>query len=183
MMNIRKEVTLEELLTAESSFRQAVLSAVLYNDAFWRIESAYLMLSIGMLNVTYSNLRSCLESVIKAHIIENIDSEAIKFLKKGKIEPAKISNFIPKEYNDHILRMKEAFSDWGVHSNLRAVQLGVLFGPNTFEKMVSNIASDRPQELNDSFRDAAKSCIKAMNDVFLMFIWIMLKGTTYRSKK
>ena len=39
------------------------------------------MLCIGMLNISYSNLRSCIDDIGGAHIIENLDSEAIKFLK------------------------------------------------------------------------------------------------------
>lgn len=180
MMKIQKEMTLEELLSLDSDLRQAIVAAILYNDALWRIEAAYLMLCIGMLNVTYSNLRSCLESIVNAHIVENLDSEAIKFLKTGKIEPTKISSFIPEEYDKAILQMKRALSDWGVHSNLRSVQLSVLFGPNTFDKMVSKTTMQRNQTLNEAFTDAAKSCIKAIGDVFVMFMWLMGKGTKYQ---
>ena len=179
MMKIHQEMTLEDLLSVDSSTRQEILAAILYNDAFWRMESAYLMLALGMLNVVYSNLRSCLESVIKAHVVENLDSEAIKFVKTGTINPAKISNFIPKNYADAILKMKEAFSDWGVHSNLTAVHLSALFGPNAFEMMVSKTNTQLAQVLNESFAEAAKTCFEAMGQVFLIFMWIISKGTTY----
>ena len=180
MMRIQKEITLEDLLSLDPDSRQAILAAILYNDALWRFESAYLMLTIGMLNVTYSNLRSCLESIVKAHIVENLDSEAIKFLKTGKINPTKISGFIPEEYDNAILKMREAFSDWGIHSHLRAVQLSSLFGPNSFDKMVSATTIKRPQILSDAFTDAATTCIKAMGKVFIMFMWFISKGTEYR---
>ena len=179
MMKIQKEMTLEELLSVDSSTRQEILAAVLYNDALWRIEAAYLMLTLGMMNVVYSNLRSCLESVIKAHIVENLDSEAIKFLKTGIINPAKISGFIPKQYDDAIFKWRKAFSDWGTHSNLSAVHLSVLFGPNTFEMMVSKTNAQRVQVLNESFTAAAITCIKAMGQVFLFFMWVISKGTKY----
>jgi len=179
MMKIPKGMTWENLPSLDSDSRQAILAAILYNDAFWRLESAYLMLTIGMLTVTYSNLRSCLESVVKAHIVENLDSEAIKFLKTGQINPTKISGFIPEEYDNAILKMREAFSDWGTHSHLKAVQLSALFGPSSFDKMVANTTINRPQILSDAFADAARTCIKAMGDVFVMFMWIMSKGTKY----
>ena len=77
----QKELTLNELLALPPNQRQAIVSTILYNDALWRIEAAYLMLCIGMLNVVYSNLRTCLENVVKAHIVENLDSEAQRLLK------------------------------------------------------------------------------------------------------
>lgn len=180
MMKIPKGMSWENLLSIDSDSRQAILATILYNDAFWRLESAYLVLTIGMLTVTYSNLRSCLESVVKAHIVENLDSEAIKFLKTGKINPTKIAGFIPEEYDNAILKMREAFSDWGTHSHLKAVQLSALFGPSSFDKMVANTNTKRPQMLDDAFTGAARTCIKAMGDVFVMFMWIMSKGTKYR---
>lgn len=182
LMNARpnKKLTIEELLSLGPSQRQGILSAVLYNDALWRLEAAYLMLCIGMLNVAYANLRSCLEIVVDAHIIENLDSEAIKFLQKGEIEPTKISSFIPEEYDKHIVQMKKALGNWGVHSSLRSVQLGILFGPNTFDRMVAQTSTEPLQNVNEEFTDAAKTCIQACSDVFLMFIFLVSKGTNYR---
>ena len=179
MMKIRKQMTSEEVLSADSDTRQSVVSAILYNDAMWRMESAYLMLTLGMLNVVYSNLRSCLESFVKAHIVEYLDTEAIKFLKTGNINPSKISAFVPKEYNDAISSMRETFSDWGTHSHLHAIQLSALFGPNTFDMIVSKINTQRPQALDESFILAAKTCLDSMSKVFIMFMWIMSKGTKY----
>ena len=180
MMRIQKAITLEDLRSVDSTSRQQILAAILYNDAFWRIQAAYLMFTLGMLNVVYSNLRSCLESVVKAHVVENLDSEAIEFLETGEINPAKISDFIPEEYNDAILKMKGVFSDRGIHSHLDAVQLGALFGPSTFDMLVSRTAAQRPQVLDESFTLAAKVCFDAMGQVFLIFMWIMSKGTTYQ---
>lgn len=179
MMKIQKATTFEELLAVEPDARQTIIAAILYNDAFWRIESAYLMLTLGMLNVVYSNLRSCLESVVKAHVVENLDDEAINFIKTGNIDQSKISQFIPEDYDNHILAMKKAFSNWGTHSHLTAIQLSGLFGPNIFDIMVSKTTIQHPQKLDDSFVDAAKKCYTAMGDVFLMFMWIMSKGTSY----
>lgn len=180
MMKIQKEVTLEDLLSVDSSTRQEILAAILYNDAFWRMEAAYLMLTLGMLNVVYSNLRSCLESVVKAHVVENLDSEAIKFVKTGMINPAKISDFIPKDWDRNISNMKQTFGAWGTHSSLSAVQLSVLFGPNAWDMTVSKTNAPVAQVLNESFTVAAKTCIEAAGKVFLVFIWIISKGTTYR---
>ncbi len=160
MMKIQKKMTLKDLLSVDSNTRQGVLAAILYNDALWRIKATYLMLTLGMLNIAYSNLRSCLESIVNAHIIENLDSEAIKFVKTGKINPTKISDFIPEVYDRNILNMKETFGSWGTHSNLSAVHLSALFGPNTFEMMVSKTNAQHDQVLAESFTVAAKDCIK-----------------------
>ena len=74
--------------------RQSIVAAIVYNDALWRLEAAYLMLCIGTLNVVYSNLRTCLESVVSAHIEENIDAESIKFLQGKKIDPTKLKTLL-----------------------------------------------------------------------------------------
>jgi len=176
----QKELTLDEFLSLESGQRQGILSAVLYNDALWRLEAAYLMLCIGMLNVAYSNLRSCLEILVDAHIIENLDSEAIKFLKGEEIEPTKISSFILEEYNTNIAQMKKTLGNWGVHSSLSSVQLGIFCGPNTFDKLVAQTNTKRIQTVHQSFADAAKTCIQAINDVWLIFFYLISKGTKYR---
>ncbi len=180
MMKIQKEMTLEDLLSVDPNTRQEVLAAILYNDALWRIKATYLMLTLGMLNIAYSNLRSCLESIVNAHIVENLDSEAIKFVETGKINPTKISDFIPENYDRSILNMKRAFGNWGTHSNLSAVHLSALFGPNTFDMMVSKTSAQHDQVLNESFTLAAKTCIEAVGKVFLIFMWIISKGTKYR---
>ena len=176
-----KVLTIKELLSLNSSERRQILSTLLYNDAYWRLEAAYLTFCVGMLNVTYSNLRSCLETVVAAHIIENLDSEARKFLTKGNVDPTKIARFIPKQYNEQIIKMKKTLGEWGVHSHLSSVQLGSLFGPNVFEKMVSHTSVKREQTLNPEFVNAANTCIQVIGDVFLMFMFLMSKGTKYKA--
>jgi len=96
---LSKPLTIDELLSFEPNRRQGILSAVLYNDALWRLEAARIMLSVGMLNVCYSNLRSCLDDFVSAHIIENLDEQAVNFLKTGEINPTKLEAFVPPEYN------------------------------------------------------------------------------------
>lgn len=112
-----KGLTIEDLLNLEPSKRQMIVTATMYNDALWRLEAAYLMLCIGMLNVAYSNLRSCLETVIAAHIVENIESQSIKFLSGERINPADIAPFIPEKYNENIKAIKEKLGEWGIHND------------------------------------------------------------------
>lgn len=182
LMNARpqRELTLEELLSLKPSQRQGILTAVLYHDALWRLEAAHLMLCIGMINVAYSNLRSCLETIVDAHIVENLDTEAIRFLKGEDIEPTKIAEFIPEEYDEAIKVMKKTFGNWGIHCSLTGAQLGIFFGPNAFEKMVSGTKIKKDQSLHAEFKDAATTCLKAIGDVFLVFMYVIHKGTKYR---
>ena len=42
-----KPLTVDELLSFEPGRIQNILSAVLYNDALWRFQAAYIMLCIG----------------------------------------------------------------------------------------------------------------------------------------
>ena len=90
----QKDLTTDEILEMEPVKRQSIVAAIVYNDALWRLEAAYLMLCIGTLNVVYSNLRTCLESVVSAHIEENIDAESIKFLQGKKIDPTKLKTLL-----------------------------------------------------------------------------------------
>jgi hypothetical protein len=174
-------LTIEKLMSVSSSERQQILSALLYNDAYWRLEAAYLTFCVGMLNITYSNLRSCLETVVAAHIIENLDSEAQNFLTKGEIDPTKIARFIPSNYNELIIELKKKLSDWGVHARLSSIQLSGLFGPNTFDKMASRTSIKREQTLNPEFAKAADVCLQIIGNVFILFMFLMYKGTKYRA--
>lgn len=175
-----KDMTIGELLDLEPKQRQMVVTAVMYNDALWRLEAAFLMLRIGILNVAYSNLRSCLEILITAHIIENIDSEAVNFLNGERINQAKIAPFITKEYNNDIKQIKNKLGEWGIHSGIESIRLGILFSPNTFDKMISETQVSKPQGIHEEFVDYAKTCIQAINTVFLIFVFLIHKGTTYR---
>jgi len=177
---LEKALTLEELLSFEPSRRQGIVSAVLYNDAFWRLEAARIMLTVGMFNVCYSNLRSCLETIVTAHIIENLDAEAIKFIKQKAIVPAKIATFIPDKYNEAIIGMKKTLGNWGVHCSINGTQIGLAFGPSTSDKMLSKTSTQRKEALNEDFANVAITCINVMNDVFLLFMFLIHKGTTYR---
>ena len=176
----KESLTIEELLSIEAKDMQQILSTLLYCDAYWRLEAAYLMFRIGLLNVTYSNLRSCVENVVAAHIIENLDDEAKSFLTRGEVNPTKIASFIPEEYNKQIIEIKRTLSNWGVHSHLNSIQLGSLFSPNVFEKMVSKTSAKRKQALNPDFVEAAKTCMQAFGSVFLIFMFLMNKGTSYK---
>jgi len=175
-----KPLTVEELLSFEPSRRQNMLSAVLYNDALWRFQAAYIMLCIGMLNVSYSNLRSCIDDIVGAHIIENLDSEAVKFLKTGKIDPTKIESYIPEKYNSYIKGIKETLGKWGVHCSLDSAQLGLAYGPSTFFKMIAGTKVKREEPLSEDFKGAADVCLKVIGDIFLIFMFVINKGTKYR---
>ena len=71
---------------------------------------------------------------------------------------------------------------WGVHCSLDSAQLGLAFGPSTFDKMVSNTTIPKKELLHEDFKKAAEVCIRSMRDVFIMFMFLISKGTRYRSK-
>ena len=172
--------TIGELLDLEPSKRQMIVTATMYNDALWRLETAYLMLRIGLLNVAYSNLRSCLETIIAAHIVENIESISINFLNNERINQADIAPFIPKKYNDDIKQLKYKLGEWGVHSNVESIMIGIFCNPNTYEKMISENKGSKPQTIQQEFSNYAKMCVRAFNTVSLIFHFLIHKGTTYR---
>ncbi len=175
-----RELTIGDLLDLEPSKRQMIVTATMYNDALWRLEAAYLMLRIGILNVAYSNLRSCLETIIAAHIVENIESKSVKFLNKERINQAEIAPFIPKKYNDDIKQIKDKLGEWGVHSGVESIMIGIVCNPNTLEKMISENKGSKPQTIQQEFSNYAKTCVQAFNTVYLIFTFLIHKGTTYR---
>jgi len=179
---LNRPLTIDELLSFEPNQRQSILSAVLYNDALWRFEAAHIMLCLGMLNVSYSNLRSCIDGIVGAHIIENLDSEAVNFLRNGEINPTRIEDFIPAQYNRYIKGTKETLGKWGVHCSLDSAQLGLAFGPSTFFKMISQTKTQKVEPLSEEFKSAADVCLKVTGDIFLVFMFLISKGTKYRKK-
>ena len=170
-----KDLTIQDILNMEQKHRQDIVGAILYNDGLWRIEAAYLMLSIGFLNTAFSNLRSCLESVVAANIAENIDEEAVNFLNGKKIDPTKLNGAINKDYYQQIKEMRERLGEWGVHSNIVSTRFGIL-GPNTFDKMISKVNNPRPQSLTPGFNEAAIDCVRAINSVFVVFMFLISRG-------
>jgi len=174
------ELTINDLLDLEPSKRQMIVTATMYHDAFWRLESAYLMLQIGIINVAYSNLRSCLETIIAAHIVENIESESKKFLNRERINQADIAPFISEKYNEDIKQIKEKLSKWGVHSDAESVIIGIYCNPNVFDKMVSETNISKPQIIHQEFVYYAKTCLQAINTIFIIFMFLISKGTTFR---
>jgi hypothetical protein len=176
LMNIKasKVVTVEELLHCDSIQRRKTLSAILYDDALWRFEAAYLMVSIGLLNIAYANLRESLEALIKAFIVERVDAEAMNFLENRDVDQRLIENYINPNYNQWLKDMKEAFSNWGVHTKFEAVQLTSLFGPGRFNRIVAEATKvNRPLKLPDGFVDAASRCLEHGSKLSILFSWLM----------
>jgi len=170
-----KDLTVQDVLNMKPNDRQDIVAAILYIDGLWRIEAAYIMLCIGHLNVAYSNLRSCMECVVAANIAENIDKEAVNFLNGEKINLSKLDGSINVDYNKQIKDMKEKLGEWGVHSSVISSQL-VMFGPNTFDRMVSRTRTPRTQSLVSGFKDAALNCVKAHHEVFKVFMFLVSRG-------
>jgi len=170
-----KDLTIQDVLDMETNDRQDIVAAIMYNDGLWRIEAAYLMLCVGLLNVAFSNLRSCMECIIAANIVENIDEEAVNYLNGKRINLNKLNGSIDKDYNQKIKTMKDRLGEWGVHSTIIATRFGMM-GPNTFDKMISKNNYPRPQSLVPGFKDAAIDCVQAINDVFLVFRFLISRG-------
>ena len=167
-------LTTDDLLQGDAQQRCKILSAILYDDALWRLEAAYLMICIGLLNVAYANLRESLEALITAFIVERVDAQAIKFLKGEKVDQRLIAKYINPDYNRWLKDMKKAFSNWGVHTKFESVQLTSLFGPGRFDKIVAEVPKvNRPLKLRDGFVDAASRCIKQGGDLSILFGWLM----------
>ena len=161
--------------------RQDLLAAIMYNSAFWFFEASYLMLCLGQLNIAYSNLRSCLERSVAAHIIESIEDEACNFLEGDGINLQKLEDIVPSEMNQRVCGLQKILNDWGVHTRISEVLLYSLFGPVTFEKMLSVLKPSSFQAMNQEFMESVDACIEIMGEVFVTAYFLMKKGVLQSS--
>lgn len=174
MMTKNSPITIEGLMNSSEQLRLKVLSALLYNDALWRLEAAHLMICAGILNVAFTNLRTCIEFSQTAFIVERCDVEAKKFLENKEVNLKLLDSLlINKEYGKHLKDLKELYSQLGVHRRVSSLQLSSLFCQNRFDKFVAeSLNKHRPFQLPDGFVDAAHMCIWHGNRVCLMFTWL-----------
>jgi hypothetical protein len=172
----RKLVTTEDLLAMEPRERQDLLAAIMYNSAFWFFEASYLMLCLGQLNIAYSNLRSCLERSVAAHIVENIEDEACSFLQGDGINLQTLESIVTREMSQRVLGLQKILNDWGVHTRVSEVLLYSLFGPVTFEKMLSVLKPSSFQAMNKEFMESVNACIEIMGEVFVTIYFLMKTG-------
>jgi hypothetical protein len=107
----------------------------------------------------------------------------VNFLRKREINnPKRIEDFIPAQYNRYIKDAKKTLGKWGVHCTLDSAQLGLAFGPSTFFKMIAGTKVKREEPLREDFKGAADVCLKVMANIFLVFMFLMSKGTKYQRK-
>jgi hypothetical protein len=169
-------ITVESLKGYNSDSRCKILAALLYNDALWRLEAAHLMMCIGLLNVAYANLRTSLEALLTAFIVERCDEEALRFLKNEKVNlklAEKLINPLNPQYNNVLKAMKKAYSDWGVHTFFKSLQLTSLFGASRFDKYVAESTKiQKSLQLPEGFIDAVKVSIQQGGQVGLLFSWL-----------
>lgn len=174
-----KPVTIQKLLETNHNNRQKILASLIYNDSYLRIEASYIMICAGRLNVAYTNLRTALDDMITAFLVERYDEEAKKFLSNGddiKVDLLKIEKekLLPKEHNESIKNLKKQYNVLGVHSRVQAIRLSNLFGINQFDKLRAglNNAPDGILKLPEGFKDEAAECINNCNRVIIYFLWL-----------
>jgi hypothetical protein len=167
-------VKIEDILEIDSKTRGQIVSCFLYNDALYRLEAAHLMMCIGLFSIAYTNLRTCIEFLQTAFIVERLDEQAKKFLNKSDVDLSVIDKLlINREYSKHLQDLKKLYNDLGVHRSIRAVQLTSIFGPNRFHKYVTeSIKTPTPFQLPEGFIDVAKECIWHGERVGIMFSWL-----------
>ena len=175
-------LTVQDLLDCSSEERCQILSAILYDEALWRLEAAYLMISAGLLNIAYANIRESREALVKAFITHRIDSEAKKFLEGKEVDPTKIEAFLPPNINQQLMGVQKICSIWGTHTYLQSVQLTTIFGPGRFQRVVAEVPKvNRKIELRDGFADTACRCIKLAKDLGILFIFLLKKSLPPKS--
>ena len=173
-----EKATVSYLLTCESEHRCNTVSTLLYNDALWRLNAAYLMMCIALFSIAYSNLRTALESLISGFIIARSDEQAQLFLKNDKdfkVNLRLAESLIPSGYNEKIKILKSIYSSLGVHSRFESVQLTNLFGANRFLKYLNETTQvKKPIELPEPqwLVEAGKQCVDALGTVTLLFFWL-----------
>jgi len=167
-------LTIEKLISCDKDYRCKTLSALLYNDALWRLEAAHLMMCVGLLNVAYANLRSSLEFLQTAFIVERCDNEAFRFLENKEVNLKLIEKLlIDPRYSDKLKDLKDSYSVLGVHRYLSSLQLSSLFGASRFDKYVTESTKIKKElQLPEGFIDAAKRCVQQGGQVGILFSWL-----------
>lgn len=167
-------VTVESLIGCDKDFRCKTLAALLYSDALLRLEAAHLMMCIGLLNIAYTNLRTSLEFLQTAFIVERCDKEALRFLRNEEVNLKLMDELlINPEYSKHLKNLKGLFTRLGVHRYLSALQLSSLYGPSRFDKFVTESTEmQKSLQIPEGFIDAAKTCINHGGQVGLLFSWL-----------
>lgn len=167
-------ITVENLVSCDKEYRCKTLSTLLYNDALWRLEAAHLMMCVGLLNVAYTNLRTSLEFLETAFIVERCDEEAFRFLRNEEVNLKLMEKLlINPEYSTHLKKLKESYALLGVHRFLSSLQLSSLFGASRFDKYVTErTKTQRTLELPDRFAEAAEMCTRQGEQVGILFMWL-----------
>jgi len=176
--NKASPITVDGLISCNSEFRCKTLATLFYNDSLWRLEAAHLMMCTGMLNVAYTNLRTVVDALAAAFIVERCDEEALNFLKKEgyEVNPKLIAEVIKDtEYQSVPLDMKKAYNSLGVHPCFKSLQLSSMFGVNRFEKFLAERKTGKHKELQlpEGFVDAARFCIQQGSNVGILFSWLL----------
>ena len=175
-------LTVQGLLNCSGEERCQILSAILYDEALWRLEAAYLMISAGLLNIAYANIRESREALVKAFIIHRIDSEARKFLEGKEVDPTKIEAFLLPNINQQLIDIQKICSIWGTHTYLQSVQLTTMFGPGRFQRVVAEVPKvNRKIELRNGFADTACRCINLAKELGILFIFLLSKSLPPKS--
>jgi hypothetical protein len=164
-------ITAKVLINCDKDFRCKTLAALLYNDALWRLEAAHIMMCAGLLSVAYTNLRTSIEALLSAFIVERLDEEALRFLRDERVNLKCAETLVPANHSKALKAMKESYSVLGVHTYSDSLQLSSLFGGNRFDKYVST-KMQRKLQLPEGFSDAAKQCIKQGGQVGILFSWL-----------
>ena len=173
--NKASPISVDELISCDSEFRCKTLAALFYNDSLWRLEAAHLMMCTGMLNVAYTNLRTVLDALAAAFIVERCGEEALNFLEKEgyEVNLKLAGKFIENiEYQEVLLGMKDAYNSLGVHPCFKSLQLSSMFGVNRFEKLLIERKTKEPR-LPKGFVNAARFCIQQGSNVGILFSWLM----------
>jgi hypothetical protein len=168
-------LTVEGLIDLEPKKCQALLSAYLYDHALWYLEASCIMLRSGIIGCVYTNLRTCLETIIVSHIIENYETELNKFLTGKEINLSVIEGLLTPKYNEDIKQIKYTLGQWGIHTNINSTIIGIFCDPLTLDKMISETNNPKSQILHEQFVDYGKVCLQAINTVFLVFMFIVSK--------
>ncbi|MCK4368354.1 MAG: hypothetical protein KAV68_01605 [Dehalococcoidales bacterium] len=167
-------ITVESLKGYNSDSRCKILAALLYKDALRRLEAAHLMMCIGLLNVAYANLRTSLEFLQTAFIVERCDTEALRFLGNKEVNLKLMDKLlINPAVSTRLKNLKDFFTLLGVHRYLSSLQLSSLFGANQFDKYVTESTKiQKKLQLPEGFVGAAKECIQQGEQVGLLFSWL-----------
>ena len=167
--SIESTLTMMYVVTYDSERARKTASAIIYDEALWKLRFCYLMLCVGLLSLAHEHLRTVLDTIMRALVVGKVESEAKKFFENRDIDVSKTKRFIPADYLVQLSDIKRELND-----KPYLYQLATLYGSARFDQIMAGSKKvNIPPKLPDGFLPVANHVIEQVRKVSLIFMFFM----------